>query len=57
MRPAAGGGDAPRPPAAVVASAGPARTSVPCGPALMRVFVEAKAYDEARFPETSKVRR
>ena len=44
MRPAAGG-DAPRPPVA-----GGCR-------ALMRVFVEAKAYDEARFPETSKVRR
>ena len=26
-------------------------------PALMRVFVEAEAYDEARFPETSRVKR
>ena len=45
-----------RRPEAVGASAGPARTCR-VAPALMRVFVEAKAYDEARFPETSKVRR
>ena len=51
MRPAAGG-DAPRSPAAVGA-----HTSTPCGPALMRVFTEVEAYDEARFPETSRVRR
>ena len=25
--------------------------------ALMRIFVEAEAYDEARFPETSRVKR
>ena len=56
MRPAAGG-DAPRPPAAVGASVGPAHTSTPCGPALMRVFTEVEAYDEARLAETSRVRR
>ena len=26
-------------------------------PALMRAFVEAEAYDEERFPETSRVKR
>ena len=26
-------------------------------PALMRVFVDAEAYDEARFPDTSRVKR
>ena len=26
-------------------------------PVLMRVFTEAEAYDEARFPETSRVKR
>ena len=46
-----------RRPEAVGASAGPARTGAPCGPALMRVFTEVGAYDEARFPETSRVKR